>query len=316
MKYKLLPAAIAMASVFSSTAFADDLTVYGKANISLNSVDLESNGEDEWDLVSNASRLGVKGSHEINDNLKAIYKAEYEVYFDDGNKDGNTFSQRNIYVGLQGDFGTVIAGRHDTPVKLAQGKIDRFNDLQEGDIKNVIEGENRESNIVMYTTPNMSGFSATAAFIPGEETDGDDGIADGVSVSLNYKQDNLSLALANDSDVDGWDLTRAVAEYSIGDAKIGLLVQDGEEANGTEEQDGYVVSGEYKIEKWVLKAQYGTSDTEDGAAKSDIEQIAFGVDYKLSKKAKLYTYYSTVETDSTGTTTDDKVFAVGYQLKF
>ena len=54
--------------------------------------------------------------------------------------------------GIKGSFGTVWAGKHDTPTKLAQGKIDLFNDL-EGDIKNTFEGENRVSNIVAYSSP-------------------------------------------------------------------------------------------------------------------------------------------------------------------
>ncbi len=321
MKYKLLPAAIAIAAAttITSSAIAEGLTVYGKANLSLNKVDLESNGDDQWDLTSNASRIGVKGSYKINDSIKAIYKFEYEVFIDDGDdgKDSNSeFKQRNIYAGFQGNFGTIVAGNHDTPLKMAQGKVDKFNDLQEGDIKNVLEGENRESNIIMYTTPKFGDFSATAAFIPGE-SDAEDGIADGVSISLNYKIDNLSLALANDNDVDGWDLTRAVAEYSMGDAKVGLLIQDGEESNGTKDQDGYVLSGEYKINKWVLKAQYASSDSEDGAFNDETEQIAIGVDYKLNKKTKLFAYLSTVDSeDATGNNIEDQVFGMGYELKF
>ena len=48
-----------------------------------------------------------------------------------------------------------------------------------GDIKNVIQGENRAKNIIMYTTPKMNGLSATVAFVPnGDEDDGE--VADSV----------------------------------------------------------------------------------------------------------------------------------------
>ncbi len=79
MKIKQLSTAIAAAIALSSSAYADDLTVYGKVNISLNKVDYDSSNEDKWDLTSNASRVGVKGSVEISENLKAIYKAEYQL---------------------------------------------------------------------------------------------------------------------------------------------------------------------------------------------------------------------------------------------
>ena len=141
MKQKILSLAIIAASLNATTVLAGDPKVYGKANLSLNLTDDE--GTDTTKLNSNASRFGIKGSFDASDSIKAIYKFEYETFIDDGDdgkEDSNSeFKQRNIYAGFQGGFGTIIAGNHDTPTKLAQGKIDRFNDLVLGDIKNVIQ---------------------------------------------------------------------------------------------------------------------------------------------------------------------------------
>ena len=334
MKHKLLPLIIASISTSALPALADSPTIYGKANLSLNSVELETTTPttDQWELVSNASRIGVKGSMDINDNLKAIYKMEYEIYIDDGkgssSKGSDTFEQRNIYVGVQGDWGTIIGGKHDTPLKLSQGKIDRFNDLQEGDIKNVLAGENRASNIVMYTTPKMNGFAATVAIIPGEGSDAagnannpvdNDGLSDGTSISVTYTDDKFYAALANDTSVEGWDLTRLTGEVTLGDAKIGLIYQDGEAAASSVdvEQDGYILSAQYTIDKIVLKAQYGSSTTEFGASELDTTQKAVGIDYKLNKKTKVFSYYSVVESDlSSLSAPEDSVFGLGMELKF
>ncbi|MDG1773562.1 MAG: porin [Oceanicoccus sp.] len=319
MNYKLLPAAIAAASVMASSAYAGDITVYGKVNVSLNTVDYETNGDDQWELSSNASRVGVKGSIAINDNLKAIYKAEYQISVDG---DDDEFSQRNIYGGFQGNWGTLLAGKHDTPTKMAQGKVDRFNDLDNGDIKNIFAGENRVNNIIMYKTPNMNGFSVTAAVIPGEGSDGDDGVADGTSIALSYKNETFSVALANDSDVgkDGEraDITRLVAEIKVGDGKIGALIQDGESSDSNDdiEQDGYLISGEYPVGSYVFKAQYGTSDTEELGVDLEATQIALGVDYKLNKSSKLFGYYSNIEYDEAGAAAEDDIVGIGYEIKF
>ncbi|MDC1145265.1 porin, partial [Porticoccaceae bacterium] len=189
MNKVLLSSAIASTLCFASQGFAVgpiDGTVYGKVNASMVSAD--DGSSDQWKLNSNASRVGVKGKTKISDGLYAIYKAEFEMCIDDGDCKGQTFSQRNIMAGLKGDFGTIWAGKHDSPTKLAQNKIDLFNDL-EGDIKNTFEGENRVSNIVAYTTPNRNGFSATLAMIPAEgadfDQDGQDdtGLTDGISYS-------------------------------------------------------------------------------------------------------------------------------------
>ena len=80
MKVKLLPLAIGAAIAMPGVAMAD-VTVYGKMNLTLEMADYEfedsSSDYDRWELNSNASRLGVKGSEDINDNLSAFYKAEY-----------------------------------------------------------------------------------------------------------------------------------------------------------------------------------------------------------------------------------------------
>ena len=160
----------------SAIKSSTDNTFYGKVNVSV--VNADNGSTDTWDLNSNASRLGVKGKTEIADGLQVIYQAEFEICVDDGDCKGQTFKQRNIMGGIKGSFGTLWAGKHDSPTKLAQKKIDLFNDL-EGDIKNTFEGENRVSNIVAYTSPTVDGFSSTVAMVPAEGKDVDgDGIDD------------------------------------------------------------------------------------------------------------------------------------------
>ena len=367
MKKKLLSLAIAGASVVAAQmSYAAGPTVYGKLNVSLQQVDLEvpdfvndeaATDVDNWQLMSNNSRLGVAGDMEINSSLKAIYKLEYEVYVDDGDDgDDDEFKQRNIYVGLQGkDWGTLIAGKHDTPVKLAAGKADQFNDYYLGDIRYLMVGENRESNTIMYTTPNMSGFSLTAAIMPGEETDeagasneGDnDGIADHVSAALEYKLDALRLAAAIDSDVQNNDIIRLVAEYSMDQFEFGFIYQTAEanETDTTEtladlrgadwyeiksmigdtEQDAWVLSGAFKAnDKLKLKAQIGMAETDfavpnvTGDETLEVEQITVGADYALSSATTLYGYYSNLAWDYTEADVDGDgtTFGVGIDHKF
>ena len=314
MKQKILSLAIIAASLNATTVLAGDPKVYGKANLSLNLTDDE--GTDTTKLNSNASRFGIKGSFDASDSIKAIYKFEYETFIDDGDdgkEDSNSeFKQRNIYAGFQGGFGTIIAGNHDTPTKLAQGKIDRFNDLVLGDIKNVIQGENRAKNIIMYTTPKMNGLSATVAFVPGEEDNGD--VTDGVSAAISYKANGYSFTVAHDDgetiDSSVESLTRLVGEYKGDGFKLGALYQVADE--GSNDEDGFVLSGEYKLSNGlILKGQYAESDDET----KEITQTAVGVDYKLGKKSKIFSYYAKVEADD-GVTTDANTFALGYEIKF
>jgi predicted porin len=322
MKKVLLSAAVASTLSLASYGFADgpiDSTIYGKVNVSV--VNADTGSTDQWKLNSNASRLGVKGKTEIADGLYAIYKAEFEIAVDDGDTKGQTFNQRNIMAGIRGGFGTVWAGKHDSPTKLAQNKIDLFNDL-EGDIKNTFEGENRVSNIVAYTSPNINGFATTVAMIPGEgvdvDGDGNDdtGLTDGISYSVSYTKDNLYIAVAGDQDVDSQDLMRIVAQYKIDALKLGVMYQQNEDNLGTKDESGFFVSAAYKLDsKTTLKAQYGSIEDDADGDKEDT--MSLGADYKLAKGTKLYVFYTDNTDSSVGEAdTDATAYGLGMEHKF
>jgi predicted porin len=245
MKRKLLAASIA--GLMMAPAALADVTVYGKANLSYQQLEetytgagLDFTSQDNWEMLSNASRIGIKGSHDISDTLKGIYKIEYQY---DATGSNSNFDSRNIYVGLQhATYGTLIGGKHDTPTKLSQGNVDQFNDLEYADIKNYMVGENREDNIVMYSTPNFNGLSATIAFMPGEDSgcvnptnpaacsgngQDDNNFADEYSVSVNYTQkDAFSVAIAMDDNVENTDILRVAGQVYLGSVTLGALAQE------------------------------------------------------------------------------------------
>ena len=326
MKRKLLPLAIGAAIAMPGVAFADAPTVYGKVNVTVESYDNDPEGDagdyDQWEVNSNASRLGVKGKEKISDNLTAVYKAEFEMSVDDGKKDDQTFTQRNIYGGLKGGFGEVIVGKFDTPTKKAQNKVDLFNDMQLGDIKNVIVGEERTSNTIQYTTPDMGALVAKVAVIPGEGecdeaagNDCDDGLADGISASIAFEQDGIYAAIASDSDVDGWDVVRLVGQANIDIFQAGLIYQTAEEADGDEEETGYILSGAMKVgSAGKAKLQYGASERDE--ADTEITQVGVGYEHKLSKQTKLFTHYVMLEEEGNNFTNEESTLAFGMEHKF
>lgn len=328
MKKSLL--ALVVASLFPVAAVAD-VIVYGKANVAIQSVDeaeySTANGNNadgsKVELVSNASRIGVKGGEDINSSVKVIYQFEYQTEVDDGTNGSQTFGQRNIYLGLQGTAGTFIGGHFDTPTKVIQEKVDLFNDL-EGDITAIFKGEIRASNIVQYTTPTFGGgFAASVAYIT-EESDGvtkkSSGTGSGVSASFGYTSPTFYAAVAMDQDVEaeGVDLVRLVGRLSVGAFQFGLLAENYD--NGTVDEDGVMVSALWNLtDKWALKTQYGDSDVRwiDGKSAS------IGADYKLTKNATLYGFYTVVENgvvDALPPTTDnyrdDSYAGIGLDFKF
>src|SRR5690606_29171387 len=122
---------------------------YGRISIAYQSTyEVETNGSGQElnfsKLRSNNSRVGLKGSGQLEHGLTATYQVESETNRD--TNDAQTFSQRNSFIGINGGFGEIKAGNYDTPLKLLQNKIDLFNDL-EGDINSIIStGEIRSRN--------------------------------------------------------------------------------------------------------------------------------------------------------------------------
>ena len=126
--------------------------IYGKLNVSID-YDGGNGASTSSDLISNSSRVGMKGDFEINDKLTGIYQLEYQV--DVANNSSSTFKTRNSFLGITGNFGTIRLGTYDTPIKRAGLKADLFNDLR-GDIKNITAGENRNSSFLGYDSPELT----------------------------------------------------------------------------------------------------------------------------------------------------------------
>lgn len=327
MNKKLLALAIGAAAVLPMTAAAAS-SIYGKVNVTLQNVD---NGTlDQWQLESNASRLGVKGDIKISDTLKGLYQAEYQIDVDNGAAASSSvrnaagtgtttvnqpFSQRNIFAGFNGEFGTIRFGRIDTPLKDAQGKIDQFNDL-DGDIGKLIGGETRADNIIYYTSPTLGGaMKINFAIMPGENTNVDGvagnetGLADSLSASVVYEKDALYAALAVDQSMplggfspdtmNRVDIVRLAGGWKSDTLELGLIFQTTEDTVSGGEDVGGVLGAAWKTGNWKLKAQYGDND-------NATTLLAVGADYKMAKTTTLFGYFANVETEAGQTNAGEK----------
>lgn len=333
MNKKLIALAIASSLAAPMLAQADTPVVYGKVHLSYGSVQHEAGTPlvtttDNWQMRSHASRVGVKGDYDLGDGLKAIYKFEWEVDYESANDPvaGTGFQRRNMYGGLKGSWGEVRFGRHDTPLKMAQGKFDQFNDT-DGDLKHAgdQDGENREDNVLAYLGK-AGDIKYAIALIPGEGdgvTTGD-GPADTISASIAYDSGPLYVAVAHDSydDTAGQpenSLTRVVGTYKMGGIQLGLLWQSGVESATTtgQEEDWLGVSFSSKFGgSNKFKAQYIMVE-DNAAVKREGTLMAVGVDHKFNKKTTGYIMYSSVQEDLGGVANVDNSFVgAGLVLKF
>lgn len=333
MNKKLLALAMGAVVAMPVSAVAAP-TLYGKMNVTLDQIEndtgVPATSTDQWELNSNASRLGVKGDVEISADLKGVYQAEYQIDVDDG---ATPFSQRNIYAGLKGGWGTFMAGKFDTPLKNAQGKVDQFNDLR-GDLQNIMPGETRADNILQYSSPKLGEMATiNIALMPAEGADvdgdgkNDDGLADSISASVVLESGGLYAALALDRNMSGArsvdsftaaDIMRLVAAYKMDAFEVGAIFQTAEDlATGSKKEDtAMLLSAAFTSGDWKFKAQYGTG--EGDASKREKTLMAVGADYKLGKNTTVFGYYSAVETDNAAPAVDGEVttLALGMDMRF
>ena len=119
-----------------------------------------------------ASRFGIKGSEDLGNGLKAVYQVEVGINFDTNNNITGTSTNpdpiylRNTFAGLAGDWGTILMGRHDTPLKISTAKLDLFSDTM-ADYNGTIGFQDlRVDNAVAYISPSWSGFQLALATVP------------------------------------------------------------------------------------------------------------------------------------------------------
>jgi predicted porin len=305
--------------------------VYGKLNIALNNDGSDGVNEKEIDLVSNSSRLGLKGELEMQDGLVGLYQIEYQIDPVDGHardevkgENGeievtdSTFTQRNSYVGLKGSFGTLKLGKHDTPLKKASLKVDLFNDLK-GDIKNITDGENRITSFLGYDSPVFGGgVSISVSLSKGKDdgvigTDLDGEFGTNLSASLKYDIEVIQFVIATEkASIKGFDHNRLGMMIPAGPVTIGLIHTTTESTIGNSvDYDATTISiaGKVADGNGRVKFQYGTSDKSAG-----LTQTQIGYDHKLFKNFKILAYHTVRSKDAVNS--DDAHTGLGIEYKF
>jgi len=336
MKKNILAVAIAGAMVAPLAANAAAPTLYGQFNVALDSV--TDNGTD---FANRNSRLGVKGSEDLGNGLKAVYQFETTLSIVKAN--GGFGDARNTFVGVAGGFGTIFAGRHDTPLRMIQPS-DRFNDSaylgnntgRFGGLNQSVgnaSGEDRLDDMVAYISPKINGFQVIVGGVTSTtSSDKDDqslGNAYSASIAYGSKKSGLYAAAAltqrtdKISDIEGLteqQNTRATVQYS----DAGLVVSAMYNAVDFKESDAasaITLGAAYTMGALTPKAKVAMLDKEvNGSTDKSSTNYAIGLDYALGKKTRAVVEYGVLDKNSeTAINTGDKnttVFSVGLHHAF
>ena len=284
--------------------------LYGRIAVDAQSISVDNNGT-KSDIANNESKVGLKGSFLFpeSSNLKFIYQIEYGFDPVDGKARGDdgTLKQRNTFIGLQTNFGTLFAGTHDSALKKSQLKVDLFNDVS-SDIKNILHGENRLQEFIGFTTPKYKdSISATFNHVKNPLASG----TNFKSYSINYSGDNYQAAFAVDDGMKGFDSTRLSVLYPHSKFRLGIIAQETKNLLTGVKKSGGVISCSTRVQaKGTLKFQHASSSMKINSGK----QSTIGYDHQIKQGLKFFTLFSKLQSDRADNSRN--IFSIGLEYKF
>ena len=169
-------AAVAVLGAFAGSAFAADVTLYGRVDLGLQYVHQDDKGvkTDNWGLQSGnatGSRFGIKGQEEIAEGVVVGFQLEHGFNADDGSDaDPSKAFSRESRLYVKTDYGTLHLGRFGA-LDSGTGSVDiaaGFTASGTGygtnilDQSRVMKTYSRLDNSIAYTSPEFAGVKVHA----------------------------------------------------------------------------------------------------------------------------------------------------------
>ena len=303
---KKLATLAALAAISAGAAAQSNVTLFGVLDVNARYV---KNGDEKMKSLAgnglNTSRLGIRGTEDLGDGLKAGFWLESGINVDNGTQSDSTrFWNRRSTVSLYGSFGELRLGRDYTPTYLGYTDYDPFGDNGvaasskfDSSLGTLRDTGTRADNQIMYLTPgNLGGFYGRAAVAAGEGIAGKKyyggraGWAAGpIDVSASYGQTEVAPVGGEDKfktfDVGG--------SYDFGVVKTMAYYTQSKFA--AQKLQVYSIGAIMPIGVGQIKAAYTHADSQGTNAAgvnvdgNDADQVALGYIYNLSKRTALYT---------------------------
>jgi predicted porin len=331
MNRKLLAAAIAAAC--GTPAFAQvpaEIQVYGRVNVSVEHITIKNSSvatenDSTNELVDNSSRIGIRGNKDIGGGLKAVWQVESNVGLDD---QGQSWSSRDSFAGLQGNFGRFVAGRTIGPVYYATYDYISMHNHDTGTSSDallagaVFGNSGFMNNTLWYTSPKLGNFTIDAAYSFGPSGTGEAraaGLTDQpayIGLVGAYDQGGLHLAASYANTKNTSVLSPGVGNndtamtiggaYNFKTFVLGALYEKLETdlaGGGSGDRNYWRVSGMLPVGKNEFHLNYGqASDVKSNGIDSEgAKQYTVAWNYNITNMTKVYVFYTAVDNETNGT---------------
>jgi predicted porin len=295
--YKSLTIA-ALAAASALPAFAQSsVTMYGRINTTIERQEFDpANGPSDstTSMVNNASRLGVKGSEDLGGGLRAGFQLEHGFNSDTGAQTRSTFWGRQSEVNLSGGFGAIRLGLFTSEAYYATADYVSMHNHDTGASSDALYAYlGRDRDKIAYASPSWGGlvFHASVALreVPEDKTRV-------VDLALNYDAGPLHLGAGYEQAGDERQQFAIRALYELGAFTFGGYYQ--RDKNGfcadfsCGRRNNYRGSVMYTLGASELHFNIGAADDYSNVDASRGRQFTVGYNYNLSKRTKVYGFYT------------------------
>lgn len=313
MRLQQIPLFVTLALAAAASAQAQSsVTIYGRMNLTM---ERQKAGSDtKTVLQNNSSRIGFKGTEDMGGGLKAGFQLEHGISADTGLATQSAFWARQSELFVGGNFGTLRLGNFTSEAYYATADYVSNHNHDTGTSSDAFYAYvGRNTNKVAYRLPAMGGFSLEGAVALHEQTNGGKHSYD---MAANYDAGPLHLGAGYEKNGNANQFA-VRAFYELGDFALGGYVQRDKNAYAAGNRTTTRLSAMYTLGGLTeFHANWGhAGNYSDVGGDSSANQFTLGVNYKLSKRTKVYGFYTKVD-DKGAIYGDFSSVAVGVRHNF
>jgi len=327
----------ALAVMGATTAMAQSsVTLYGRINTT---VERQKIGDQTvTGMQNNASRWGIRGTEDLGGGLKAGFALESGFNSDTGTGSGWTHPTagmsfaRQSEVNLSGNFGMVRLGNFVPESYYASADYVSMHNHDTGSSSDALYqdpvwfGGLSTKNKIGYRTPNMGGLTVDASMSLHEKDPTLNYQKYGYDLAANYNTGPVHLGAGYSRVGSDWQASLR-ALYTFGQFTVGGYYQRSHQdstrlgwMNGN--RNNFRLSGMYTLGASEFHVNVGRAGKWSDVDNSAATQWTLGYNYNLSKRTKVYGYYTKVNNSAgaaymTGVAgADFSSFALGVRHNF
>ena len=293
---KMTRVVLAVLAVAGTTAAMaqSSVTLYGRVNTTVERQkvgDVTTTG-----MFNNSSRFGFKGTEDLGGGLKAGFQLESGFASDTG-ASAATFFGRQSEVNLSGGFGALRLGNFIAESYYATADYVSLHNHDTGSSSDALYAYvMRDVNKIAYRTPDLGGLTLEGAVSLHEQVAGG---KNAVDLAANYNLGALALG-AGYTKLDDVNQFGLRALYTFGAFTVGGYYQRDKNAyavNGGA-RNNFRLAGAYNLGASEFHVNVGRANSYKNLSDSSATQFTLGYNYNLSKRTKVYTYYTRVNNDA------------------